>query len=81
MQNTATLHEALTGIQKYLDEKQIVLDGELAEPFQYGGITYGTHKEGHYPILTIKGKPTKKYFHVILTRMDSGTYEPVFYAL
>ncbi|MTV59201.1 hypothetical protein GM547_14245, partial [Streptococcus pneumoniae] len=48
MQNTATLSEALDGIKKHLDEKQIVLDGELVEPFQYGGIPYGTHKEGHY---------------------------------
>ncbi len=81
MQNTATLHEALAGIKKHLEEEQIVLDGELEKPFEFDGIPYGTHKEGHYPILTKKGKPTKKYFHVTLTRMDSGMYEPVFYVL
>ena len=81
MQNTATLSEALDGIEKHLEEKQIILGSDLREPFMYGGIPYGTHKEAHYPILTIKGKATRKYFHVTLTRMDSGTYEPVFYAL
>lgn len=81
MQNTATLSEALDGIEKHLEENKIVLDADLREPFMYGGIPYGTHREGHYPIQTIKGKATKKYFHVTLTRMDSGTYEPVFYVL
>ncbi len=81
MQNTATLSEALDGIEKHLEKEQIVLDSDLREPFMYGGISYNTHREAHYPIQTIKGRKTKKYFHVTLTRMDSGTYEPVFYTL
>ena len=81
MQNTDTLGQALDGIEKHLAQKQIILGSDLREPFMYGGIPYGTHKEAHYPIQTIKGKATKKYFHITLTRLDSGRYEPVFYVL
>lgn len=30
---------------------------------------------------TLKGRPTRKYFHAVITRLDSGRYELVTYVL
>lgn len=45
------------------------------------GIGYGETKQGHCAIAQFKGKPTKKYFHATIYRMDSGTYELTCYIL
>jgi len=72
-----TLSDALDCAEN--DLEQVVLDGDFREDFAYGGIPYGTSKSSHTKIVSIKGKPTKKYFHVNIYRLDSGRYELVSY--
>lgn len=72
-----TLSAALDSAETQL--KDVVLANCFREKFAYGGIPYNQMKESHTEILSIKGKKTKKYFHVIITRLDNGTYELVSY--
>lgn len=59
----------------------IIDRNELDEAFATGGIPYGTTREAHLPIEFLKGKNTKKHFHVSIYRMDSGRYELTCYIL
>ena len=79
----ATLCEALSALAIHIASREIVLveTNELETPFQYGGISYGTHKEANAEIATVKGKRTKKWAHVCIWRRESGTYEINFYIL
>jgi len=42
---------------------------------------YNTVQQKDFEILYLKGKPTKKFFHVIITRFENGLYETVCYPL
>ena len=44
-------------------------------------MNYEETKEVHCPILAIKGKPTKKWYHIVIYRMSSGRYELTNYIL
>ncbi|MEI7985557.1 MAG: hypothetical protein WCI55_08005 [Armatimonadota bacterium] len=57
------------------------LQNGVERTFGIGGVAYGEVKEGHFPLLSLKGKATKKYLHVIITRLETGTYEVVSYIL
>jgi len=57
------------------------LQTALERHYGIGGVAYNEVKEGHFPIQSLKGKPTRKYLHVIVTRFQTGTYEVVFYIL
>lgn len=89
MRNTSTLSECLDQIEQYLADEKIVLAyaGEsptgsiVRDPFAFDGINYGQYKTANYQIQTLKGKPIKKCFHVTITRLDRGFYEPVAYVL
>ena len=59
----------------------IIDRNELDEAYASGGIPYGATREAHLPIEFLKGKNTKKHFHVSIYRMDSGRYELTCYIL
>jgi hypothetical protein len=42
-------------------------------------MNYGEQRRAHFAIALFKNRPTKKYFHVVITRLDSGRYELVAY--
>lgn len=42
---------------------------------------YGETRSVNVELDTLKGKPTKKWFHVSIYRMDSGRYELTTYVL
>ena len=44
-------------------------------------MTYGEVRTADFSIVQLRGRPTKKYFHVVITRLDSGRYELVTYVL
>jgi len=75
-----TLGECLEEIETQLITEKIVLVDDFRSPFEYGGISYDTSKETHVEIATIKGKKTRKYFHIIINRLDNGMYELISYA-
>lgn len=75
-----TLSDCLDSIENELLKDKVVLVDDFRSPFEYGGISYDTSKETHVEIATIKGKKTRKYFHVIITRLDNGMYELISYA-
>lgn len=87
-----SLSETLSAVERFVDKNQIVLDPQenpvsdadpkgVRHPFMVGGISYEQKKEHHYKIVSIKGKPTKKYLHVSIYRMPSGNYELTKYVL
>lgn len=49
--------------------------------FDAGHLAYGTTRAHHFELLTLKGKQTRKWFHVTLYRTDGGRYEMVSYIL
>ncbi len=53
---------------------------EIAEKFN-GGVSYGQTVSRSFELLSFKGKPTKKWAHATLYRMDSGRYELTTYIL
>lgn len=59
---------------------------ELARPIEIWNLcqdplSYGQVRSQNCEILRYKGKPTKKWFHVVISRLDSGRYELVTYVL
>ena len=42
-------------------------------------IMYGTSASYDLPLKTLDGKPTRRWVHIRLYRMDSGNYELTFY--
>jgi hypothetical protein len=57
------------------------LQNAVERHFGIGGVAYGEVREGHFPLLSLKGKSTRKYLHVVITRLETGTYEVVSYIL
>jgi hypothetical protein len=51
------------------------------EIFNAGHLPYGATRSFHFELLTIRGKQTKKFFHVTIYRLDSGRYELTTYIL
>lgn len=79
--NQETLCAAINQAEKELAESRSIPSENWQEKYQYGGIPYGTRKEVHFPLESYKGKPTKKYGHVVIERLSQGTYETVVYIL
>lgn len=75
-----TLSDVLDVVDKQILEEKIVLECDYRSSYSTGGINYGETSRTHWEIVSIKGKKTRKYFHVIITRMDNGKYELVSYA-
>lgn len=85
-----TLSDTVFGAAAYLDEAKavLVLSGDLpidslwcSEIFNAGPINYGQTRSHTFEISTLKGKPTRKGFHVTIYRMESGRYELTTYVL
>lgn len=81
-----TLSDALSSVEDFVDKNRIMVDPKENEPtdndrhgvrgpYMYGGINYEQHKDAHYKLLQYKGKPTRKYLHVSIYRMPTGSYE------
>jgi hypothetical protein len=75
-----TLSEVLDQVEKDLIKDQVVLIEDFREEYSFGGIRYNEVSCIHKEIETIKGKKTRKYYHIIISRLDSGRYELVSYA-
>lgn len=71
-----TLSETLDAAEKTLST--VVINENWRDHFS-GGINYNQCLDGHFPIESLNGHKTRKYFHVIITRLDSGRYELVSY--
>lgn len=69
-----TLGQALQACKDYLTKEKAV-STELEDFLHTGGIGYGQTWRGHFHLSSLKGKNTRKYFHVSIYRMESGRYE------
>lgn len=90
-----TYFETLTGVvdgaQVVLDEADaVLLFGTLTTPtddhwtnqiFKDGHLAYGQTRGYNFEIFTLKGRPTRKWFHISIYRLDSGRYELTTYIL
>ena len=76
-----TLWQAVSAVQEHLVAREIVTDVDWSEAFNFGGIPYGGYRDAHFPIVSIKGKPSRKHGHINIWRLDSGRYEVNFYLL
>jgi len=77
------LDQALDEVNKFIETNKIVLaePDSIQKAFQFGGVNYGETKDAHAQITSINLKPTKKYLHVTLYRIESGRYELTIYIL
>ena len=81
---TETLGHALAAIKDELVNRGVILSEGCADwldVFTFGGLAYGTSKEAHAAIFTIKDKPTKKWAHATIWRHETGRYEWNLYVL
>ncbi len=81
---TETLNAALESIKAELVNRGVILSEGCADwldVFTFGGLAYGTNKEAHAAIFTIKDKPTKKWAHATIWRHETGRYEWNLYVL
>jgi hypothetical protein len=78
-----TLGKAVQCVVDTLNSNEVMLaePERISQPFEFDGIPYGQTKQAHAEIATIKGKKTRKFAHVSIYRMDSGTYELTLYIL
>lgn len=56
-------------------------DTWLDDLWSLGPVEYGQTKRADLGLVGIKGRQTKKFFHVSVYRMDSGRYELTTYIL
>lgn len=79
---TETLGQALEAAREELkNHDATVADESWLEVFTFDGIPYETKKEAHGELTTFRGKPTRKWAHLTIYRMDSGRYEWTLYFL
>lgn len=86
-----TFSEALDAVQTRLNLSAIELVfGTVNTPpdehwtvqvSRMGPVAYGQTLSANFEILTLKGKPTRKWYHIVIYRMDNGSYELVTYIL
>lgn len=75
-----TLSDLLSEVKKDLEKNNIILVEDFREEYSFGGIKYNEVRTEHFEIESFKGKKTRKYYHIIISRLDSGRYELVSYA-
>lgn len=79
---TETLGQALEAVREELKRVDAtVADESWLDVFTFDGIPYETKKEAHGELITFRGKPTRKWAHLTIYRMDSGRYEWTLYFL
>jgi hypothetical protein len=72
----------VVNLHAQIDNNRVVLAPEWSEEvYKKGHIGYDTTHTFDWPVITYKGKPTRKYFHASIARLSSGTYEVVSYVL
>lgn len=84
-----TLGDAVDAILEDL----LLVKGELAKPSEFNDwIAHDmpasdpldmvmTTKRCGFELATLKGRNTRKFFNVVITRMDNGRWEPLAYVL
>ena len=79
--NQETLSAALDICRVNLQESRGVLvnPDAIAEVFMMGGMRYDEVRRESFELATLKGKNTRSWFHIVITRLDSGRYESVSY--
>jgi hypothetical protein len=94
MMNLTRYHESLSDtvfeIARRIDDSKAVLvksgddavaDSWVSEIYNRGHVAYGTTHSFNFEIKTYRGKPTRKWFHAVIYRLDSGRYELTTYIL
>lgn len=78
-----TLSETVDEIGNRLTAAQIVLNTTAwaDKIFERGHIAYGHTHSFDFEIATLKDRKTRKWFHVVIVRLDSGRYELNTYTL
>lgn len=76
-----TLSAAIDAAEYRAQISGAVIGDSLREAFATGGVPYGTTRSESVAIESLKGKKTRKSFHVSLYRMRSGRYELTCYIL
>ena len=79
--NQETLTAALDVCRQQLaDSRGVLADpNAIGEAFAIGGMRYNEVKRASFELASLKSKNTRKWFHITITRLDSGRYEPVSY--
>lgn len=80
-----TLGAALDSFVQQTEEKGGLFASDapqihVAEKFN-GGVSYGQTVSRSFELATLKGKPTRKFAHCVVYRMESGRYELTSYIL
>lgn len=73
-----TLGGCVRSVEARLAAAKVVLATSLAMDRP---VNYGCTERWDFPIASLNGKPTKKYFHVNIYRLESGRYELNTYVL
>jgi len=79
-----TLSESAYAALRSTKARDVVLlsgDEEVLAAICSEPVNYHCHRNFDFAIVSLKSKPTRKYFHVVITRLDSGRYELVTYVL
>ena len=76
-----TLSSALHAAIAHASNSRVnISQSEVFDIFE-DAIGYECTKTGNLTISELKGKPTKKYFHIVIYRLSSGRYELTCYIL
>lgn len=88
-----TLSATVDAVQKVLDTGKVarklpatgiqieLVDTDWRAQLEQEPISYGQRRSFNFEILAYKGKPTRKWFHVVIERLDNGQYELITYVL
>jgi hypothetical protein len=82
-------HETLTGVRNEIEARLEAAGAVLKSPYFYShydqsfhdGVSYGQVKRADTELAELKRKPTRKWAHATVTRLETGRYELVFYIL
>lgn len=86
-----TLNETVDAAQLYLDDAraELRLSGLCCPADAHwttdsalcSHVGYGETRRANFEIARLKGKPTKKWFHMVIYRAETGRYELTAYIL
>jgi hypothetical protein len=78
--NSQTYFETQSSALQYVED-QLKSKFLIAYPDRIWSehVNYGTSVSYHLPLNTLEGKPTRRFVHITLYRMDSGRYELNYY--
>jgi hypothetical protein len=78
-----TLGQAVHGAILAADDRWAILKdpGSAREIMGREPISYGQMRNFDFELVTLRERKTKKWYHVVITRLDSGRYELVTYVL